>query len=249
MLSVLGRRWPTEILIYPVPVQGDGAAEKIAQAISAFNAELPQTDVLLLGRGGGSLEDLWAFNEEIVARAIAASNIPVVSCVGHETDFTIADFVADRRAPTPSAAAELATPDRWAVLSEIASLSGSLESAVKALIRELERRLIQAASHPFLKSPRRLYEERARRIDETGQRLAEAMHQTLLHAEKDLRLQVEKLEAISPLKVLSRGYCIAEKMPAREILRSASEVSPGDRLSLRLFDGQIRCEVRNEQDH
>ena len=244
MLSVLSRRWPgLEILIYPVKVQGDGAAEEIAAAIDDFNEQLPETSILLVGRGGGSIEDLWAFNEECVARAIAASNIPVVSCVGHETDFTIADFVADRRAPTPSAAAELAVPELRAVLDGVLGLQDDLTSAMREKLARLSERVARAASHPFLQSPHRMYEERIRRVDELYARLPEAIRQVLAHAEKDLRLQAEKLDAISPLKVLSRGYAIAQKEPSGDILRQASQARPGEKLKLRLHEGQIHCEV------
>lgn len=248
MLSVLGRRWPElEILIYPVRVQGEGAKEEIAQAIADFNRHLPETDVLLVGRGGGSWEDLWAFNEEVVARAIAASKIPVVSCVGHETDFTIADFAADRRAPTPSAAAELAVPDQREVLARIEGLSENLIQAVADRLRTLAERLQRARSHPLLQSPHRLYEERIKRTDELSGRIVEAVKQLVLHAEKDVKLRVAQLDAFSPLKVLARGYAIAEKGPSREILRSSSQVRPGDKIRVRLHEGQIHCEVTHDQ--
>jgi len=244
MLSVLQRRWPgLEILIYPVAVQGAGSAQEIAQAIDDFNEHLPTTDVLLVGRGGGSIEDLWAFNEEVVARAIAGSQIPVVSCVGHETDFTIADFVADRRAPTPSAAAELAVPEKEAVCDAVLGLRDDMESAMLEVIRRLSERVSNAARHPFLQSPHRMYEERIRRVDELYARLPEAMRRALMNAEKDLQLQAEKLDAISPLKVLSRGYAIATKQPGGEILRRAAQVKPGDKVRVRLHEGQIDCEV------
>jgi exodeoxyribonuclease VII large subunit len=244
MLSVLGRRWPgLEILIYPVRVQGDGAAAEIAAAILDFNEQLPATDVLLVGRGGGSMEDLWAFNEEVVARAIASSKIPIISCVGHETDFTIADFVADQRAPTPSAAAELAVPEQRAVSDTILGFQDDLESSMNEILARLSERLDRAASHPFLQSPHRMYEERIRRVDELYGRLPEAIRRVLINAEKDLQLQAEKLDAISPLKVLSRGYAIAEKLPEGAILRKASSVKPGDKLRVRLHEGHIECEV------
>jgi exodeoxyribonuclease VII large subunit len=249
MITVLSRRWPAlEILLYPVKVQGEGAAAEIARAVADFNALLPDTDVLLVGRGGGSIEDLWAFNEEPVARAIAASRIPVISCVGHETDFTIADFAADVRAPTPSAAAELAVPDQAAVLAGLADCRRRLTSSIVELVRGLEARLDFARRHPFLQSPHRMYEERSKRVDELSGRLPEALRRVLLHAEKDLRLQMEKLDAFSPLKVLGRGYAIAEKLPGREILRRAEQVRPGDRVRVRLRQGEIHCEVRDDQE-
>jgi exodeoxyribonuclease VII large subunit len=249
ILSVLGRRWPgLEILIYPVAVQGEGAKEQIAQAVEDFNRYFPETDVLLVGRGGGSWEDLWAFNEEIVARSIAASRIPVVSCVGHETDYTIADFAADRRAPTPSAAAELAVPDKALILERVEALDSGLAAAIEERIARLSERLSRAAAHPLLQSPRRLYEEKARRIDELWGRLPDAIRQALGRADRDLRLQAEKLDAFSPLKVLARGYAIAELWPGREILRSARQAKPGDKVRLRLHEGHVHCEVTHDQD-
>jgi len=246
MITVLTRRWPgLEISVWPVKVQGEGAAEAIARAIADFNALLPGTDLLLVGRGGGSIEDLWAFNEEPVARAIAASRIPIVSCVGHETDFTIADFVADLRAPTPSAAAELAVPELAAVLARLADSQRRLLACVQERLRALEARLERAREHPYLQSPRRMYEERIKRVDELYGRLPEAVGRVLAHAEKDLRLRMEKLDAFSPLKVLGRGYAIAEKMPEGAILRRAEQVKTGDRMRVRLHEGSIYCEVRD----
>lgn len=244
MLTVLRRRWPgLEILLIPARVQGEGAAGEIAEAIEDFNRFFPETDVLLVGRGGGSIEDLWAFNEEVVARAISESGIPIISCVGHETDLTIADMVADVRAPTPSAAAELAVQDKRAILGQIEDLRENIFSAIRERLRNLEQRLDHARRHPLLQSPHRLYEERAKRIDELAGRLPEAMRQILLHAEKDLQLQAEKLDAFSPLKVLARGYSIAEKMPGKEILRSHAQVRAGDTVRIRLHKGEIHCEV------
>ncbi len=249
ILSVLRRRWSgLEILIHPVAVQGDAAKDEIAAAIEAFNRDFPQTDVLLVGRGGGSLEDLWAFNEEVVARAIAASRIPVISCVGHETDFTIADFVADQRAPTPSAAAELAVPDRRAVLSEIAGSYDGMLSCLRRKLQRLEERLAAAARHPLLQSPRRVYEERSRRVDELAARLAELIGQKLIHATKDLALQAQRLDAFSPLKVLARGYAIAEKADTRQIVRSSRQAKPGELLRLRLREGSLLCEVKSDEN-
>ncbi|HEX4047371.1 MAG TPA: exodeoxyribonuclease VII large subunit, partial [Elusimicrobiota bacterium] len=160
IIHVLSRRWPgLEIRVWPVKVQGPGAAAEIAAAVRGFNALAPDTDVLLVGRGGGSIEDLWAFNEEPVARALAESAIPVVSCVGHETDWTIADLVADLRAPTPSAAAELAVPEKQAVEDLIAELQDSMLQSLRDRIETLGARLNYAAGHPLLQDPRRLWEQ------------------------------------------------------------------------------------------
>ena len=262
MLSILRRRFDgLRILVYPVPVQGEGAAQKIAEAIEDFNRLAPDTDVLLVGRGGGSLEDLWAFNEEVVARAIAGSRIPIISCVGHETDYTIADFVADLRAPTPSAAAELAVRDKADVLAHLDELRERLPQALLALLGRAQETLRHLVQSPTLREPRRLFEDRARRLDElqarllnaptrvfedrkrraeeASRRLGPAVSAVLLHAEKDMRLQLEKLNALSPLACLSRGYAIAFSHPDGHILKSAAAVKPGDRVRVRLHDGEF----------
>jgi exodeoxyribonuclease VII large subunit len=152
------------------------------------------------------------------------------------------------RAPTPSAAAELAVPDQAAVLSGLEDSQRRLASAMSELLRGLEARLDSARRHPFLQSPHRMYEERSKRVDELSLRLPEAVRQILRHAEKDLRLQLEKLDAFSPLKVLGRGYAIAEKLPERAILRRADQVQPGDRVRVRLHQGEIHCEVKDGQE-
>jgi exodeoxyribonuclease VII large subunit len=242
MIHVLSRRWPgLEIRVWPVKVQGPGAAEEIAAAVRGFNALSPDTDVLLVGRGGGSIEDLWAFNEEPVARAIAASEIPVISCVGHETDWTIADFVADLRAPTPSAAAELAVPEKAAVLDLIAQHSDSMLMDLRDRLEALARRLAYAAAHPLLSDPRRLWEQRVQRVDELAARLPEAARRGLERAELRLGAVAGKLDAISPLKVLGRGYAIADSRG--NILTRAAQVKKGDPVRVRLSEGEINCEV------
>lgn len=242
VIHVLSRRWPgLEIRVWPVKVQGPGAAEEIAAAVRGFNALAPDTDVLLVGRGGGSIEDLWAFNEEPVARAIAASDIPVVSCVGHETDWTVADLVADVRAPTPSAAAELAVPEKAAVLERLAGCDEAMAQCLRDLIRDLRRRLEYAAGHPLLQDPRRLWERRAQRIDELSARLPPALRRTFERAEHRLAAAARHLDAVSPLKVLGRGYAIADS--GGKVLRKASQVKRGDPVRVRLSEGEIHCEV------
>ena len=242
IIHVLSRRWPgLDIRVWPVKVQGPGAAEEIAAAVRGFNALAPDTDVLLVGRGGGSIEDLWAFNEEPVARALAESRIPVISCVGHETDWTIADFVADLRAPTPSAAAELAVPEKEAVEDLIAQLRDSMLQSLRDRVETLTRRLTYAAAHPFLQDPRRLWEQRAQRVDELAARLPDALRRAVERLEMRLRVSAGKLDAISPLKVLGRGYAIAESRG--KILFRASQVKEGDVVRVRLSEGEINCEV------
>ena len=242
IIHVLSRRWPgLSIRVWPVKVQGPGAADEIAAAVRGFNALAADTDVLLVGRGGGSIEDLWAFNEEAVARAIAESKIPVVSCVGHETDWTIADFVADLRAPTPSAAAELAVPEKEAVADLIAELRDSMHQSLRDRLETLEARLKYAAAHPFLQDPRRLWEQRVQRVDELSARLPGALRLAVERLEMRLRLSAGKLDAISPLKVLGRGYAIASS--GGKVLLRSSQVKEGDVVSVRLSEGEINCEV------
>ncbi|MFA5138074.1 MAG: exodeoxyribonuclease VII large subunit [Elusimicrobiota bacterium] len=242
MLSILGRRFDgLHIQVYPVPVQGKEAAGRIAAAIADFNELLPQTEVLLVGRGGGSLEDLWAFNEEVVARAIAASRIPVVSCVGHETDFTIADFVADLRAPTPSAAAELVVPEKEVLLRDVSASGDRLAAALRGLYEQRAQRADELSSRliPGLRSLLRLLHERLGRACSAP---AGAMKNVLLHKEKDLQRLASQLDALSPLKVLGRGYAIAFKQDGRAV-RSAGEVRPRDIVRVRVHDGQFNARV------
>jgi exodeoxyribonuclease VII large subunit len=242
VIHVLSRRWPgLNILVWPVKVQGPGAAEEIAAAIRGFNSLASDTDVLLVGRGGGSIEDLWAFNEEPVARAIAESEIPVISCVGHETDWTVADLVADLRAPTPSAAAELAVPEKRAVSDAIAGFKDAMHQSLLDRLETLGARLKYAAAHPFLQDPRRLWEQRSQRVDELAARLPDALRRAVERLEMRLRVSAGKLDAISPLKVLGRGYAIAESRG--KVLYRKSQVKEGDVVRVRLSEGEINCEV------
>ena len=242
IINVLSRRWPgLAIRVWPVKVQGPGAAQEIAEAVSGFNALAPDTEVLLVGRGGGSIEDLWAFNEEPVARAIAASAIPVISCVGHETDWTIADLVADLRAPTPSAAAELAVPEKAALQERVGDLAEAMGAELAGLLESLEQRLARAASHPLLGDPRRLWERDAQRVDELSARLPEALARLVERAGLRLAATAGRLDAISPLKVLARGYAIAESRG--KVLTRASQVKKGDQVRVRLSEGELSCEV------
>jgi len=242
IIHVLSRRWPgIAIRVWPVKVQGPGAAAEIAGAIEGFNELAPDTDVLLVGRGGGSIEDLWAFNEEPVARAIAASSIPVISCVGHETDTTIADFVADLRAPTPSAAAEMAVQEKSAVLDRVAELTDASTQTLRDLIENLGRRLQYAAAHPLLSDPRRLWEQRVQRVDELAMRLPEALKRRLETIGLRLGAAAGRLDAISPLAVLARGYAIATSKG--KVLTSPKQVRKGDPVTVRLSEGEIDCEV------
>ncbi|MBI4060193.1 MAG: exodeoxyribonuclease VII large subunit [Elusimicrobia bacterium] len=242
IINVLSRRWPGILIrVWPVKVQGPGAAAEISEAIRGFNELAPDTDLLLVGRGGGSIEDLWAFNEEPVARAIAASALPVISCVGHETDTTIADFVADLRAPTPSAAAEMAVPEKSSVRGRVAELLDATARDLRDRVDSLGRRLRYAADHPFLRDPRRLWEQRVQRVDGLAGRLPEALRRRLETLGLRVGAAAGRLDAISPLNVLARGYAIATSKG--KVLTSARQVRTGDRVAVRLSEGEINCEV------
>jgi len=248
MLTVLDRRFAgLRILISPVRVQGDGSAREIAEAIQRLNRDFPRLDALLVGRGGGSLEDLWAFNEEVVARAIAASNIPVISCVGHETDFTIADFVADLRAPTPSAAAELVIQAKSDLLQQLNSFLSRLKSHIQYQLGDLKQRLGHALANRMLQKPTALIEDYMQETDALQERLLQTARRHLEGWEKDFARLSEKLHILSPLGTLSRGYAIAWKLPERKILKSASSLRPADQIEVQLREGKIYAEVQRTE--
>ncbi|MCC6271825.1 MAG: exodeoxyribonuclease VII large subunit [Deltaproteobacteria bacterium] len=245
MIRILKRRNPrVNILLYPVSVQGEAAAPEIVRGIEALNRH-GEAEAMIVGRGGGSLEDLWAFNTEAVARAIAASRIPVISAVGHETDFTIADYVADLRAPTPSAAAELAAPVAAELLQAIRETQSRLLRAYRQGLATRRDKLKFWISH--LKHPKRRLEELAQHLDDLRERLKLGMARSLETRRADLRLLGEKLEVLSPLSILSRGYSIVRKLEAdgREgaVVKDAGQVGPGDSLSLRLAKGSLKTKV------
>jgi exodeoxyribonuclease VII large subunit len=229
-----------QVLIYPVPVQGADSAPAIAGAIQYFNRE-QNVDVMIVGRGGGCLEDLWAFNEEIVARAIYASRVPVISAVGHETDYAIADFVSDLRAPTPSAAAEMVVESEERFHEQVASLEMSLVRSVRQKI-ELVRGTLRENVRT-LGDPRRRLEQYTQRVDELTHRLARGLTH---HARRDRALLASFLSALAhlnPLSILSRGYSITKKLPTLSILKDASELSPGDLLLTQLHRGDVVSRV------
>ncbi len=247
ILNVLGRRYPlADVVFCPVLVQGDGAAPSIVDAIRRFNA-INAVDVLIVGRGGGSIEDLWAFNEEIVARAVADSAIPVISAVGHETDFTICDFVADLRAPTPSAAAELAVPDAGRLLSFMDNVRARLSTATRNHISGASARLNLLKEKRCLSAPQYYTEEQSMRLDYLTRRFVAAAQQQLGGADRRLAAAASKLDALSPLKVLGRGYSIGYTADGG-VLDSVSRVQVGDTLHLKLADGTLHCEVTEKQE-
>jgi exodeoxyribonuclease VII large subunit len=241
LLNVLRRRAPgLRILLRPVRVQGEGAAAEIAAGIADLNRH-GAADVLIVGRGGGSLEDLWAFNEETVARAIAASAIPVISAVGHEVDVTIADFVADLRAPTPSAAAELVAKSRLELESHVDHLIMRLQSRVTQGLDLYGERL--AGLQNRLQQAARNWPARLEQVDHREQRLVLAMHGLLRRLGDQLARDAGQLDALSPLNQLARGYVIASRDPQGRDPVEFSELAPGEQLWLRFSAGRARTRV------
>lgn len=239
IINVITRRYPyCEIVIYPAQVQGAGAKESIVSGIEYFNEKEP-CDTLIVGRGGGSIEDLWAFNEEIVARAIANSKIPIISAVGHETDFTIADFVADLRAPTPSAAAEIAVPSQLELLSKISTMSTRMQSAVINRLKN-KRLIIDKLS---MRSPKNRIDDLRQKNDNLLKQAEKSFLLTFEGKKKELSKICGKLDALSPLGVMARGYAIAQEEDGT-VIRTISKMSPGKEFSLRLADGECQCEVK-----
>lgn len=239
--NVTSRRFPlAEIILSPVEVQGTNAAPQIAEAIDRFN-DADNVDVLIVGRGGGSLEDLWAFNEETVARAVFRSHIPVISAVGHETDFTICDFVADLRAPTPSAAAELAVPDIREDKSFIDTVPYQCEAYLLDRIEREKAKLELIKERLKYRSPAAIIDDRLATVDALLASAAVSMERRIDSEQMKLASLAGKLDALSPLKVMARGYAIAGKKD--RIIRSVSELNSGEKFTLRLSDGEKECEV------
>lgn len=290
MLNIIDRRFTNiHILIYPVKVQGDGAAEEITMAIEELNT-LPDIDVIITGRGGGSIEDLWAFNEEIVARAIFKSRIPVISAVGHETDFTIADFAADMRAPTPSAAAELVIKNKKELIDKILSLQ-------KRLVDIYKNKIVLLKNHVENLAQKRNYLAPIKRINEYQQRMDDilftmdksitslfnskrekinnlvkniyyvgpvnrlaGLKESFFTLEREMRKVVKyrltvinsniqglmkRLDSVSPLSVLERGFSICTKFPSLEVIKEASDVHKGDKIDVRLYQGELICTIED----
>ena len=241
ILNILSRRFPmATVVLCPVSVQGREAAPQICAGIRRMN-EQRAADVLIVGRGGGSTEDLWAFNEESVARAVAASDIPVISAVGHETDFTICDFAADLRAPTPSAAAELAVPDSMEERGVLYSFEMRMHRAMTGRLRQARLQLEQYSRSAGLRDPKRIFAPYRLALDHAGERLDRAASQRLGRERERFAHLCAKLDALSPMKVLVRGYAIAEKDGAA--VTDARVLSPGDALRIRFALGSADCRV------
>ncbi|MFH1779233.1 MAG: exodeoxyribonuclease VII large subunit [Candidatus Omnitrophota bacterium] len=244
MLHILRRRFKDlEILIYPVKVQGEGAAREIAMAVEDFN-RLRNVDVLILARGGGSLEDLWAFNEEIVARAIYNSEIPVISAVGHEVDYTISDFVADLRAPTPSVAAEMVVAKKEEFIEKIEGFLIRLKSFLDNAVSILENRLQDLLKSPAFKYPFEKIELYEQRLDDLIKAADRNISYMVEIKNERFNTIVGKLEALSPLSILNRGYSITLHLPSGNALRDTKGLKRGDKIETRLFKGKLVSEVK-----
>ncbi|HGE73040.1 TPA: exodeoxyribonuclease VII large subunit [Candidatus Poribacteria bacterium] len=290
ILTIIKRRfYNVHILIHPVSVQGEGSAEEIAQAIDNMN-KIGDIDVLIVGRGGGSIEDLWSFNEEIVARSIYASKIPVISAVGHEIDWTISDFVADLRAPTPSAAAEMVVPNKADLVRTLETMKSRLyfnidnrigqeQSRLENCLRRMKsadvrniissyqqnidfflqraydivskkieqnRRYILEYQSKFLYVGVPMMASNARnQINKLTQKLTDLVHQIIEGKKKEFNINVAKLDALSPLSILKRGYSLCRKVVTKEAIKGVSDVSVGDDISVMMVDGEILCNVED----
>lgn len=242
IVRILGTRWPlTKVVVLPVRVQGSEAPQEIADAIWFAN-EHKVSDLIITGRGGGSIEDLWAFNDERVARAIFASEIPVISAVGHEPDVTISDFVADLRAATPSNAAELAVPDMAEVYDALTSADVRLRRAVGSELKALRQRLADLSGKRVMRDPKYYVDDKRLMIDHIQDRLLASMQRKIMTGQEKYAGLAAALDAMSPLKVLGRGYAIACKADGK-VIKDSSDVSPGDRIKLRLKKDEISCVV------
>ncbi len=245
-LEVTRRRWPgLEVLVVPVRVQGAGAAEEIAAGIQIANALPDPPDVLVVGRGGGSLEDLWCFNEEVVVRAIYASQIPVVSAVGHEIDVTLSDLVADVRALTPSEAAERIAPSADELRAALQAAQRRLTALMQARLDEARLRLQALEQRRVFRRPFETIQELSRQLDELELRLTRAMRRRRDQAQEALAALAARLESLSPLAVLSRGYSLTTRASDGELLRAATQVQPGEQIKTRLAQGHLLSRVES----
>lgn len=247
MLRILRKRYPlSKVRLLPVRVQGVEAPGEIAAAIGFAN-HYHLADILIVGRGGGSIEDLWAFNDERVAYAIYQSEIPVISAVGHEPDVTISDYVADLRAATPSNAAELAVPDQDALRQNLDAMSNAMVSGLSRQVKSARQHLQVLSSSQALQSPTGYLEQRLQSVELLKNRLIAAQDRNITKARQRYIADVSKLEAMSPLKVLTRGYSMAQNERG-EVVRSVSQVGLGERIRIRLSDGSLSATVMNKEE-
>lgn len=239
MVNIINRRCPgVQILLYPVKVQGDGAAEEIAHAIAELN-KLEGIDVMIVGRGGGSIEDLWAFNEEVVARSIYNSKVPVISAVGHETDITISDFVADKRALTPSEAGEMAVPRRDLLLDTLNNFRDRLVSVLRNRVVLTKNRLQMLANNLSFRKPLDKVHSLQQKIDDLMQKFSVCIRHTLEMKKEKLSNIGNKLESLSPLSILNRGYSLTTKLDDLKSLKDIDALKKGDLIRTKLYKGSV----------
>jgi len=244
MLTIIERRFSNvQVLIYPVHVQGETAAGEVSAAIEDVNKNFPEMDVIIVGRGGGSLEDLWPFNEEIVARAIYNSALPVISAVGHEVDYTIADFVSDLRAPTPSAAIELVIVNKTAMEEKLSGLISRIISSMEYSVKNYQHQLRAVVQNRIFRRPVEFCERLQQEIDYDVESIRTSLSHFFQLKNSSFRSLVDKLNILSPLNILSRGYGISWKLPENRVLKDTAEVSIGDKVRTRLQKGELVCEV------
>ncbi len=248
ILSILARRFPVaEVVFCPVLVQGEGAAPQLVRALRQMN-RYGGVEIIIIGRGGGSLEDLWAFNEESVARAVADSRVPVISAVGHETDYTICDFVADVRAPTPSAAAELAVPEQTEILFTLRYQQRRMTQNLRAMLESQRQRLDYLLLSSPLQRPELLTAEKKETLAALWERLQRAEQALAGEKKKELQQAAEHLQALSPLAVLGRGFSVVYGRD-HQPLKSARDVERGERLEIILSDGTLLAKVEEKRDN
>ena len=242
ILNILSRRFPAvEVLLYPVKVQGEGAAKEIAEAIKDFN-KLGKIDVMIVGRGGGSLEDLWAFNEEIVARAIYNSKIPIISAVGHEIDFTIADFVADLRAPTPSAAAELVVIHQSEIIEYLSNFCYNTEQDIRNIITSQKDRISSLVQSYSFNRPIDLVRQYSQQVDELNRQLHHATIHSFTLNRQELNSLQKRIASVNPTAVLERGYAIVYK--GSEVADRANKLHPEDSIEIKFHDDKVSAKVQ-----
>lgn len=235
-----------KLVLYPALVQGEGAAESVVAGIQYFNSR-DDIDVIIIGRGGGSLEDLWAFNEEPLVRAVVASKKPIVSGVGHEIDTTLADLAADLRAPTPSAAAELVIWDKRALMHELADYMSQMSHLLEILIRRHRTNLIQYMSRPVYQRPENYVREREQTLDNFLRHFENAGKNILEKKKNGLSLSLSRLESLSPLAILKRGYAVLMKLPGRETVKSVKALTDGDLIEAVLHDGSVTAVIKENR--
>lgn len=245
IINVLGRRFPyAEGVLFPALVQGEGAPAQLIEGMRYFNSQ-KNVDVIIIGRGGGSIEDLWAFNNEQLAREIYASKIPVISAVGHETDFTICDFVADKRAPTPSAAAELAVPETMELKQKILNIIGRMDMLIMHNIKNKRQRLMELGGKRVLNTPDFIVDDRRFQLMNLDARMESGMKYTTSLKKELFARYTSKLEALNPMSVISRGYSAVFSDDGK-LIKSVDQVEIGDRFNFKTVDGSVSAEVKGK---